>query len=532
MNQNNKSVLVILALGAVVGAIAMTQINHFVPPVMAQFKNERTGPEVKTISSISTESMAALRDMDASFASLAEFVGPSVVQIRAERASGGRDIFGNRMGAQGGIGTGVIFRSDGWIVTNDHVVADFEKVKVILRDGREFNGTVRRAEESDIAVVKIDAKDLTAASFADSSKVRPGQFSMAVGSPFDLENTVTIGHVSALSRSRTIPDARVANGGVRFYPDLIQTDAAINQGNSGGPLFDINGQVIGINSAIASLSGGSNGIGFAIPSNLARLLAETLIEKGKITRAAIGLIPTDLKEFRRKELNLDGGAVVEQVPNDSPAAKGGIKQGDVIVRVGQMPVKSQMDLRTSMYQYAPGSAVDVEVVRGTERKTLKVTLGKPEDTRQPTPTRNENGGGDEQAPRGDVPTDRIPQEFRDLFRRNQIEPETDRVPPIRQGQARLGVGVSDANAEVRRQFGIDGNRTGAVVTSVEDGSVADRLGLEPGMIIEQLGDKQIRSANDLTDAMKSLKWGDRVQIKFGKYSKGVSMSQSMDVTLR
>lgn len=528
MNQNNKSVLVILALGAVVGAIAMTQINHFVPPVMAQFKNARTGPEVKTISSISTESMAALRDMDSSFASLAEYVGPSVVQIRAEKAAGGRDIFGNRMGASGGIGTGVIFRSDGWIVTNDHVVADFDKVKVILRDGREFNGTVRRAEESDIAVVKIDAKDLTAASFADSSKVRPGQFSMAVGSPFDLENTVTIGHVSALGRSRTIPDARVASGGVRFYPDLIQTDAAINQGNSGGPLFDINGQVIGINSAIASLSGGSNGIGFAIPSNLARLLAETLIEKGKITRAAIGLIPTDLKEFRRKELNLDGGAVVEQVPNDSPAAKGGIKQGDVIVRVGQMPVKSQMDLRTSMYQYAPGSAVDVEVVRGTERKTLKVTLGKPEDTRQATPARNNNDGND-QNPLGD---ERIPQEFRDLFRRNQIEPEADRVPPIREGQARLGVGVSDVTAETRRQFGIDGNRSGAVVTSVEDGSVADRLGLEPGMIIEQLGDKQIRTADDLTEAMKSRKWGDRVQIKFGKYSKGVSMSQSMDVTLR
>lgn len=518
----SKSVLTVLAIGAVIGGFAVANLNHIVPIVQA-------GPEAplaRTISSISAENMAALRNLDDSFANLAEFVSPSVVHIKSE-GRGGSDIFGQRMGRMGGVGTGVIFRPDGWIITNDHVVNGFEKVTVVLADGREFSGTVRRAEESDLAVVKIDAKDLPAATFGDSNKVRPGQFAMTVGSPFGLDNTVTVGHISALNRENSIPDPRL-EGGARYYPDLIQTDAPINQGNSGGPLINIEGQVIGINSAIISSTGGSNGIGFAIPSNLARFLAETLIEKGKVERGAMGLMPANLKPFEKQKLNLEGGAVVEEIPNNGAAAMAGLKKGDIIVRVGTFPIKSQMDVRLSMYRYGPGQSVDVEVVRGGERKTFKVTLTEPKKNRAaPSPTPNPNPDNDEASPFEDLPN--IPSWN---FGPRTPTPDRGEVPPIREGQARLGIQMDSLTAERRKEFDIPASISGVVVLAVEPGSVADRMGIEAGTVIHQLGDKKITSPQDVTEVMKGMKWGDRTRISFGKYRGGSQFQQTTDLLFR
>jgi serine protease Do len=252
------------------------------------------------------------------------------------------------------------------------VVGGFDSVKVVLNDGRELDGKVIRAEDIDLAVVKVDATDLPTLPFGDSSKVRPGQFSMAVGSPFGLDNTVTFGHISALGRTNQIRDERLNLN--RDYPDLIQTDTAINMGNSGGPLVNVRGEVIGINTAIFSPSGMNNGIGFAIPSNTARLIADKLITDGKVRRGAMGLLPQTLPIYKRKELGVDGGASVQQVVNGTPAAIAGIKQGDVIVRIGNIPVKNETDVRDAMLNYAPGEKVEVEVVRDKQSKTFTVAL--------------------------------------------------------------------------------------------------------------------------------------------------------------
>jgi serine protease Do len=513
--KRNKTLYIALAAGIVIGAFGIATMGSWIRPALAQGDEPLTS--AKLVNAISTEEMATLRGLDKSFASLAEYVKPSVVHIRSESNSQ-TDVFGNRMGKTGGVGTGVVFRSDGWIITNDHVVSGFETVSVTLADGREFKGKVRNVEESDIAVVKIDATNLTAANFADSNTINVGQFSMAVGSPLGLDNSVTFGHISALGRQNEIADPRLAARG-RFYPDLIQTDASINQGNSGGPLFDIDGRVIGINTAIASPSGGSVGIGFAIPSNLVRTLAETLIEKGKVVRGAIGLLPENLKPFELKERNLDGGALVKSVPNDGPAAKAGIKQGDVVVRVGSFPVKSQMDLRLAMYRIAPGTSTQVEVVRDGKRQTFTVavvnadTLSKqnPVPEKPETPTMPNDPFGFDLGPR--VRTPEAP-----------TAPKMERV-----GDVKLGVGIQDITPEIRKTRGIPDNIQGVIVMQVTPDSPAERVGIQVGHIIQELNGKVITSGDKIKDALSGIKWGGKARIKFGRYSANSQMTSELDI---
>lgn len=530
---NSKKTLLILAAGVVVGGIAVASIQTWVRPAIAQKYGNPSSFQLA--SQLSSEELGTLKGLDQSFASLAEYVSPSVVNIKAE-GQGGNDVFGQNMGVVSGVGTGVIFRNDGWIITNDHVVNGFDKVLVTLNDGREFKGTVRQVSESDIAVVKIEATNLTAASFSDSSKVKPGQFAMAVGSPFGLESTVTFGHVSALGRQNEIPDARMQDRG-RFYPDLIQTDAPINQGNSGGPLFNVDGQVIGINTAIASQTGGSNGIGFAIPSNFAKTLAETLIEKGKVTRSAMGLNPVDLAPYQKTEMKIDGGALVKSVETGSPADQAGIKKDDVIVRINDAPVTRQMDVRLMMYKVEAGSKATVEVLRDGQRKTFSVTPFSSEDLRtliaknnprapqqqQPNVRENRSNDGDPTMP-----------DFDNLFPRQRGDSGDDKQTPTapRTGPARLGVGVSDLTAENRKSYSIPANVNGAVIGQVEPGSVAESIGLEPGMVIEELNKKPVRTSTDVVNAMKSVKWGDTIHIKYSKFGGNATMRSEMDIKVR
>lgn len=525
-----KASFMMLGAGVVVGAIAMAGVVN--SPALRSTHQEPYVAKARPIVDLDNESLATLRALDKSFANLAEYIEPAVVLIRSE---GGRqaDLMGRRMPEAGGSGSGVIFRPDGWIITNDHVVNGFEKVTVVLNDGREFPGKVTRAEDSDIALVKIEAKDLPTVQFADSDKVRPGQFAIAVGSPFGFENSVTIGHVSALNRRTEVPDTRM--GQLRFYSDLIQTDASINMGNSGGPLLNVDGQVIGINTAIFSGTGGSVGIGFAIPANQARLIAETLIEKGKITRGFLGILPENLKEYEKKEKGLNGGALVADAPNDGPAAIAGIKKGDIVVRVGDIQVNNQQDLRNSMLRYAPGQTVKLEYIRDGQTRTAEVRVGTPPKV-SAAPQRSPRGDdkGDDGNPDGiDIP--RIFRDFKfpdlgmpDLRERDK----SNDVAPLREGPARLGVTVETIGATLRKQFHVPENVDGVVVTAVEPGSVAANVGLKVGDVIREFDGKTIRTPADLRDAMSSVKWGDSKMLKSTRYGANSVFSQERTVQFR
>jgi serine protease Do len=462
-----------------------------------------------------------LRNLDNSLANLADFVEPAVVDIKS---TNGRQTAANgeRMPEMGGEGSGFIVRPDGYIVTNDHVVGGFDHVMVTLKDGRTFTGKVTRAEDNDIALVKIDATNLPTLSFANSDKVRPGQMSMAVGAPFGLTNSVTVGHVSALGREKSIEG--------RLYPTLIQTDTAINMGNSGGPLVNIDGQVIGINTAIYSPSGVSSGIGFAIPANQAKLVADMLASKGKVTRSMLGLIPQNMTDYDRTQKHIAGGAVVESVTNDGAAKAAGIEKGDIVVKIGSTPINSELDLRNAMLAYAPGSTVPIEIIRGGVHKTVKATL-KPwvapkQEEIQEGPQQQMPG---QQNPRGF----QLPPNFMDPFRQfgqggGGEAPQT--IP--NDGKAHLGVTVGTVTDELRSEYHIPAGVSGAVVVSVVPGSIADGVGVTPGDVITAFGDKKISSADDLTSAVKSSKVGDTVGFHYSRFSDSGSTDGTAKVTFK
>jgi serine protease Do len=339
---------------------------------------------------------AVLEQMDNAFVQVAEKVTPAVVNIsstkKEEQGPGGPDLeqffknfppfrdfhgdesfkkFKKSPGQGGGfrhqgMGSGVIVSADGVILTNSHVVKDADEIKVNLSDKRSYDAKVIGADpESDIAVIKIDAKGLPTAQLGDSSKLRVGEIVMAIGNPFGLNRTVTSGIISATGRT---------NVGIIDYEDFLQTDAAINPGNSGGPLVNIRGEVIGINTAIASRSGGYQGIGFAIPSNSAKLIMDDLIKDGKVRRGLLGVNIQDLNESLAKSFgrNSSDGALVSQVIDGSPAEKAGIKAGDIIVKFNSEPVQGAAQLKNMVGKEKPGTSVKLTVFR--DKKTFDVTV--------------------------------------------------------------------------------------------------------------------------------------------------------------
>ena len=516
----NRSILATLIAGGSLAAICFAGLQGL-PIVHAQTRLPAFTP--RTISGTYAENLPGMVAMDEATANLVDFVQPGVVHIRSE-SKRKPDLMGNVMPAMGGTGSGVVYRPDGYIITNDHVVGGFDTVTVILQDGHELPGKVTRAQDIDLAIVKVDAKDLQTLPFGDSSKVRPGQFSMAVGSPFGFDNTVTFGHISAIGRTDQITDDRL--NVTRDYPDLIQTDTPINMGNSGGPLVNIKGEVIGINTAIYSPTGMSNGIGFAIPSNTVRMIADKLITDGKVERGALGLLPETLKPYKAKEMGLDGGAIVSNVVNGTPAAMAGIKKDDVIVRVGNIPVKGESDVRDSMLSYGPGEKVQVEVVRDGSHKTYEVTLISHDKLPKPqvSTDKSQNPFG----PNFQFPDiDELQKKMEEEQKAKGIDPNTG---ALREGDARLGVTVSDLSPTLRKQFHVPGNIQGALVTSVTEGSAADKIGLKTGDVIQELGGKPVDSSEALKDAMKDRKWGDQSTIQFSRYSEHTSMSQKIPFT--
>jgi serine protease Do len=352
---------------------------------------------------------------------------------------------------QQGLGSGVIATRDGYILTNNHVVDGADTVKVSLQDGREFTARViGRDPKSDVAVVKIDAKDLPAVPMADSDKVEVGDVVLAVGNPFGIGQTVTSGIVSATGRGGAIG---------LDYEDFIQTDAAINPGNSGGALIDTEGRLIGINTAILSRSGGNQGIGFAIPSNLARDVMESLVKDGKITRGYLGVYIQDVTPTLADEFKLHGttGALVGDVTPKSPAEKAGIKSGDIITEFNGKKVADSRHLKLEVGRTHPGQNVTIKVLRDNSTKTYQVTV---KDLPGSEETASSDSGN-----------------HRDTGTLN-------------------GVGVADIDDQARQQFKIPQTLKGAVVTQVEPNSAAAEAGVQPGDVILEINRKTVKNADE------------------------------------
>jgi serine protease Do len=351
----------------------------------------------------------SLGDFQNGFSSVLKPVLPAVVNIHSSKVvkphQDGQmpffndpffqQFFGNQFGQQQmrpereqSLGSGVIITSDGTILTNNHVIDGATDIKVQLSDKREFTAKLVGTDpRTDIAVLKIDASGLPTLAVGDSSRLHVGDVVFAVGDPFGVGETATMGIVSATGRSGL---------GIENYEDFIQTDAAINPGNSGGAMIDLHGNLIGINTAIATGGGEGNvGIGFAIPINMARSVADQLVSHGKVVRGYLGLIPQDVTTDIAKQFGLTGpgGALVGDVSPDSPAAKAGIKRGDVILKVNGQSVESANDLRLRISQTPPGTDVKLEISRDGKVQDVTVDLGEfPEKEANATPGQSNAGG--------------------------------------------------------------------------------------------------------------------------------------------
>jgi len=346
-------------------------------------------------------------------------------------------------------GSGVIVDKEGYILTNNHVVEGVEKVKVKLNDGREFTATVKGQDSrTDLAVLHIKAKDLPVATLGDSDKLDVGEWAIAIGSPFGLEHTVTVGVISAKGRSGL---------GTGTYEDFIQTDASINPGNSGGPLINIDGEVIGINAMIIQPG---TGIGFAIPINMAKQILSDLIKHGKYVRSWLGISAQDLtpemiEHFKVKEKE---GVLVGQIYPGTGAEKAGLASGDIIKSVDDKPVKNVNELVREILKRKVGEKVKLNIVRDGKPMTLEVTT--------------------------------------------KAMPEKAELAKEKEEEGTLGAKVQELTPQLATQYRISGIRQGVVVISVEDGSLADEIGLQEGDVILEINRKKIENLKDFNKAIK------------------------------
>lgn len=347
-----------------------------------------------------------------------------------------------------GLGSGVIINADGYILTNNHVIDKATEIKVILPDKRQFPGKVVGADpKTDIAVVKISASGLPTVTLGDSSKLQVGDYAFAIGNPFGVGETATMGIISATGR----------NGlDIEDYEDFIQTDAAINPGNSGGALLNARGEVIGINTAILSGgSGGNQGIGFAIPINMAKYVMDQILKHGKVVRGYIGVGIQELTPDLAKAFNVpaEKGALIGNVEPNSPGAKAGLQRGDVITEINGQPVTSPNDLRLKVAAMAPGTTVHLKVIHSGGTRDVSLTLG--------------------EAPSGKGAG-------------KNAEGSAENSPMS-------GVQVDELTSDIRQQLGLGPDVKGVVVTDVPDGSPASDAGLQRGDVIEQVNRHPVNS---------------------------------------
>jgi serine protease Do len=437
-----------------------------------------------------------LRQLGKAFASVAEKDSPSVVSIKANQAitqtySGPfgdspfddeffQQFFGRqfhrqqpqqqqRQPQQRKIirpvqGSGFIVSQDGYILTNNHVVEDAEKIMVTLLDGRELQAKLVGTDPStEVAVIKIDANDLHALEMANSDTIEVGEWVIAIGNPFGLSHTVTVGVVSAKGR----------NGlGLSTYEDFIQTDAAINPGNSGGPLIDLDGKVVGINTAIVG-SGGNIGIGLAIPINIAKSVYDQLVQKGKVVRGFLGItiqnITPDLAEsFKLKDTK---GVIIPDVSSDSAAAKAGLKAGDIIIAFDGQPVEKAAEFQRRVAMKKPGSEVEITVLRDGKKQTLTAKL--------------------EERPSNE-----------------QLAAE----PTKSQTAEKLGLTIQNLTDDLAKQFGLVGQK-GVIVTDVEPGSPAAMAGIQPGSLIQEVNRKPVENVKEFKEAVDAAAKEGKVMLR-------------------
>ncbi len=375
-----------------------------------------------------------------------------------------------------GQGSGFIISKDGYILTNNHVVGNADVIKVKLADGRRFKAKVIGTDpQSDVAVIKINADNLPVLPMGDSDKMEVGEWVIAIGNPFGLTQTVTVGVVSAKGRSRL---------GINDYEDFIQTDAAINPGNSGGPLINIHGEAIGMNTAIFSRSGGSMGIGFAIPINMARAVKDQLIKHGKVIRGWLGVVIQQMNEDLAKSFGLKTteGVLISEVSEGSPADKAGLKSGDIILSLNGHKVNDVGELRNKIALTPPGTKVRFEILREGKRRTITVTIGE-------QPAGRAFG-----------------------MAKHEI---------LKQ----LGLVVQDLNAQLAEQFGYKEGQ-GVLIAEVEPESPAASAGMRPGELIEEVNRVRVHNMKEFLKALAISRRTKRVlfRIRDGEFSRYVAIS--------
>ncbi len=449
---------------------------------------------------ISEQSVDLLTRTGRAMAEVTAAVKPGIVNIlttRTVKVGSGQDpflddpffrrFFGDQFGRQrqqpkeqksSGLGSGVIVSSEGYIITNSHVVKDADEIKVTLTDKREFIGKVIGSDlKTEIAVVKIDAKGLPIVPWGNSDKLQVGEVVLAVGNPFGLNQTVTMGIVSALGR---------ANVGIADYEDFIQTDAAINPGNSGGALVNVRGEVVGINTAIYSTSGGYQGIGFAIPSNMVKSIMESLIKRGKVVRGWLGVsiqkvTPELAKQFDLKD---EVGALVGDVVEDGPAEKAGLQRGDIIFEYDGKKIEEPYILRNMVANTLPGEQHTIKVLRDAKARTMTITIGElPADAQQPVEA------GDFQ-------------------------------------NALKGVSVQDMNPELAKKLKVPDKIKGVIVSDVDDSSLAAGA-LMQGDVIQEINRKRVPDVKSYKDVVTKIKKDESVLLLIfrGGSSLFVTLSQ-------
>jgi serine protease Do len=417
-----------------------------------------------TAAAVSSTGLQMLEEMQTVITELAEEVKPSVVSIYPVQTGGkwSKDMPRERLPGTPGSGSGVVIDEKGFIITNNHVVGDAAEVEVRLSDKTKLIAqVVGKDPDTDLAVLKVTTdRRLPAARMGDSSTVKVGQWVLAVGNPFGLDRTVTLGVVSGIGRE---------NMNLSRYENFIQTDASINPGNSGGPLFNLHGEVIGINTAIINFA---QGIGFAIPSNMAKLVMDQLLTYGKVVRGWLGVgiqaLTSDLAgKFGVQE---GEGVLVNEVFENDPAARGGISPGDIITKIDGKPVDTPNALSRLVAALPPGAVASVEIVRDRQRQVLLISLSERKET----------------AVLASIPSPK--------------------------SEVRLGMDVQDLTAELAEKFKLKDTK-GVLIAKVESNSLAQAEGLREGDLIKEVNRNEVHSVTEFTAAVAKVRRGDTVLLR-------------------
>ena len=444
-------------------------------------------------SKISEDSVELLTRTGRALAEVTAAVKPAIVNIstsRTVKVAGGEDpflndpffrkFFGDNFGHRTqpkeqkslGLGSGVIVSSDGYIITNYHVIKDADEIKVLMPDKKEYVGKVIGSDpKTEISIVKIEASGLPTIAWGNSDLLEVGDLVLAVGNPYGLNQTVTMGIVSALGR---------ANDGIADYEDFIQTDAAINPGNSGGALVNARGELVGINTAIYSTSGGYQGIGFAIPSNMVRSVMDSLIKKGKVVRGWLGVSIQKITPELARQFNLkdEVGALVGDVVENSPSEKAGLKRGDVIIEYDGRKIEEPSNLRNMIANTAPGEEHQMTVLRDNKTLTLKVTIGElPSDAQEEVISGN----------------------FENVLK---------------------GITVQDMTPEIAQKLKIPDRIKGVIVSDIAEDSIASGV-LTRGDVIQEINRKKVDSVKNYQELVSKINKDEDVLLLI--YRRGTSL---------